>query len=70
MTQPHMPFEGNLIRAQEYGPCGCKDAPHWNIDAGESGVTRATVCPGRFPVEEFRGEDESLLGYQIVKGKK
>lgn len=62
-----MPFEGNLIRAQDYAPCGCAGTPHWVIDADESEVTRAKACPGRFPVEPFKGEDGTVLGYQIVK---
>ena len=66
----NMPFEGNLIRAQDYAPCGCAATPHWVIDAEGSDVTQAKACPGRFPVEPFVAEDGSILGYQIVKQKK
>ncbi|MNS29809.1 hypothetical protein D3C72_618270 [compost metagenome] len=70
MADEMMPFEGNLIRAQDYAPCGCQDKPHWVIDAEGQDVTQAKACPGRFPVEPFKGEDGTVLGYQIVKGKK
>lgn len=66
----NMPFEGNLIRAQDYAPCGCAGTPHWTIDAEGEDVTRSKACPGRFSVEPFKGEDGTVLGYAIAKAKK
>jgi hypothetical protein len=65
-----MPFEGNLIRAQDYAPCGCTGTPHWTITADEHGVTAQKACPGRFLTEPFTGEDGTLLGHMLVKGRK
>lgn len=67
MSASHPPFEGNLIRAQDYAPCGCSDKPHWVLTEGADGQVSAMACPGRVPVEPFQAEDGALLGYRLSR---
>lgn len=63
------PFEGNLIRAKDYAPCGCQGDPHWTITQGEGEAMHMTACPGRVAVEPYPGEGE-VLGYKLLKGRR
>lgn len=65
MKQPA--FDGNLIRAQDYAPCGCADKPHWHVVPDAEGQPVPKACPGRVPVEEFKGEDGAVLGYRLAR---
>lgn len=64
---PQPPFEGNLIRALDYAPCGCQEAPHWTLEADAEGELRARACPGRVAVEPFTAEDGAVLGYRLAR---
>lgn len=64
---PPPPFEGNLIRAREYAPCGCREAPHWVVDEQADGSHVGKACPGRMDVEPFVAEDGEVLGYRLLK---
>lgn len=63
-TPSQPPFEGNLIRARDYMPCGCAEKPHWWL-VEEDGTLVNKACPGRRAVTPFESEEGEVLGYRI-----